>query len=85
MLQDYAVSLRMMKFAVNQGYLFSSEQKAYWTGSLKFLSVLNIELASLGIIVAANDTISIVFNFIAVAIVAQFEEYFYMSLNGDMS
>jgi len=47
--------------------------------------VLNIELASLGIIVAANDTISIVFNFIAVAIVAQFEEYFYMSLNGDMS
>jgi hypothetical protein len=26
-----------------------------------------------------------VFNFIAVAIVAQFEEYFYMSLNGDMS
>lgn len=41
---------------------------------------MNVELANIGVICGANDTISIVFNFIALAIIAEFDNYVFGSM-----
>lgn len=46
-------------------------------------SSLGVELSNIGVILAANDTISIVFNFIAVAIIAEFDNYVFDSMKNE--
>ena len=73
----------MMKFALNHSYKFKRYEIAWFCGFLQFVSTLGIELASLGVICAAIDTIDIVFNFIALAILAEFDNYVYSSMKNE--
>jgi len=50
---------------------------------MQMTSSLGVELSNIGVIVAANDTISIVFNFIAVAIIAEFDNYVFDSMKNE--
>ena len=42
-----------------------------------------IECVSIGVICAATDTISVIFNFISLAIVLEFDDYVFMSLKNE--
>lgn len=44
---------------------------------------IGVEFSNIGVIIAANDTISIVFNFIAVAVIADFDNYVFDSLKNE--
>ena len=59
-----------MKFALNHPYKFQHYQFAWLSGLLYCTSVLAVEIASIGIVVAAPDTIDIIFNFISLVILA---------------
>ncbi len=48
---------------------------AFMSGFLQTVSCLGVELANIGVLCGADDTISIVFNFIALAIIAEFDNY----------
>lgn len=76
--------LKMMKFAINHPYKFQNFTMAYTTGFMQFLSSLGVEVSNLAVILAANDTISIVFNFIAVAIIAEFDNYVFDSMKNEV-
>ena len=56
---------------------------AWIAGFLQTVSSLSVELANIGVICGADDTISIVFNFIALAIIAEFDEYVLASMKGE--
>ena len=73
----------MMKFAVNHPYKFNSPTLAFLAGALQFISILSIEVASIGVICAAIDTIDMIFNFIALAILADFGIYVYQSMKNE--
>jgi len=73
----------MMKFSVNHSYRFANPGFAFTSGLLQYFSCLNVELANIGVICGANDTIDIVFNFIALAIIAQFDNYVYASMKNE--
>jgi len=60
----------MMKYAVNHPYRFCNYRLAFMSGLFQTTSSLGVELANIGVILAANDTLSIVENFIAVAIIS---------------
>lgn len=75
--------LMMMKFSVNHAYKFHSFSFAWLSGFLQYFGCLNVELANIGVICAANDTIDIVFNFIALAIIAEFDNYVYGSMKAE--
>jgi hypothetical protein len=47
------------------------------------MSCLSVEIANIGVICGANDTISIVFNFIALAIIAEFDNYVFNSMKNE--
>lgn len=75
--------MEMMKFAVNHNYRFVHFSVAWLSGFLQYVSCLCVELANIGVICAANDTIDIVFNFIALAIIAEFDNYVYGSMKNE--
>jgi hypothetical protein len=75
--------LEMMKYASNHPYKFEHSSVAWLSGCLQYSSCLCVELANIGVICAANDTIDIVFNFIALAIIAEFDNYVYGSMKDE--
>lgn len=75
--------LEMMKYSVNHPYKFNQPSVAWMSGFLQYLSCLTVEMANIGVICAANDTIDIVFNFIALAIIAEFDNYVYGSMKNE--
>ena len=75
--------LKMMKYAVNHPTRFNSFAMAWICGFMQMTSSLGVELSNIGVILGANDTISIVFNFIAVAIIAEFDNYVFDSMKAE--
>jgi len=75
--------LQMMKYAVNHDYRFAHFSIAWMCGFLQYMSCLTVELANIGVICAAADTIDIVFNFIALAIIAEFDNYVFGSMKNE--
>ena len=75
--------LKMMKYAVNHPFKFNSFVMAWFCGFMQYTSSLGVELSNIGVILGANDTISIVFNFIAVAIIAEFDNYVFDSMKNE--
>lgn len=80
---DVSLGLKMMKYAVNHPFKFNSCAMAWFCGFMQMTSTLGVELSNIGVILGANDTISIVFNFIAVAIIAEFDNYVFDSLTAE--
>ena len=72
-----------MKFACNHPYKFHSYFLAYMAGYLQFTAAMAIETASIGIVCAATDTIDIIFNFISLAILVEFDNYVYAALKNE--
>lgn len=80
---EVSSGLNMMKFAVNHSYKFNSFAFAYICGMLQTVQCICVVLANFGVICAANDTIDIVFNFIALAIIIDFDDYVFDSLKNE--
>jgi len=72
-----------MKYAVNHPYKFESVFFAWLAGFLQCSSCLLIELANIGVICGTRDTISIVSNFIALVIIAEFDNYVFASMKNE--
>lgn len=83
MLDEITIAFDFMKFALNHPYKFQYYQFAWLSGFLYVISTLAVELASIGIVVAAPDTIDIIFNFISLVILAQFDDYVYTSMKNE--
>lgn len=80
---EVSAGLEMMKYAVNHPYKFEHFSIAWLSGFLQCFSCLCVEIANIGVICGANDTISIVFNFIALAIIAEFDNYVFGSMKNE--
>ena len=73
----------MMKYVINHSYKFKNYPLAWFFGFLQSIASIGVELANIGVICAVNDTINIVFNFIALAIIAEFDNYVFISLKNE--
>ena len=80
LIDELTVALEMMKYCLNHPYKFNDYRAAFMSAFLQALSVLMIELASMGIICAGVEPIGIIFNFIALSIIGEFDNYVYASL-----
>lgn len=83
LVDEIGIGLEMMKYSINHSYKFFDYKAAYFSGLLSLVSSLIVEIANIFVICAANDTISVVFNFIALAIIAEFDRYFYLSIKNE--
>ena len=72
-----------MKYAVNHPYRFDRYDYAWLAAFFQFTSSLIIEITNLLVICCFSDTLSLVSNFIALVIVAEFDNYVLASMNDE--
>jgi len=72
-----------MKYAVNNEHKFINWKKAYMMGSLQSLMTLLVETVNMLVILQSKTTQEVVFNFIAVAIISDFDNFVFNSLRNE--
>ena len=83
LIDEVTVGMEMMKFAINHQYKFVLYFMAWLNGFLQVTAMIMIETASIGVICSAEDVLDIIFNFIALSIVAEFDNYVFYSLKNE--
>lgn len=72
-----------MKFATNHHYRFDRPLIAFLAGFFQATSIFAIELVNLTVILSASTYLEVVMNFMALAIIAEFDDKFYDALGED--
>ena len=75
-----------MKFAINHSYRFkpgNGYAVAYMSGFLQATMIFSVEIVNIISILSYKDTLNVVIAFLALAIVAQFDNFFYDSLGAN--
>lgn len=66
-----------MKFALNHRHRFDAYKIAFFAGFMQTFSCLFIELVNLFVIITSQTVLEVVLNFMAVAIIAEFDNSFF--------
>jgi hypothetical protein len=74
---ELTAALERMKFVLNHGYKFASPNFAFANTVAQSTSILIVEMCSLLIILSSEKALATVMNFIALAIIAAFDDYVY--------
>jgi len=72
-----------MKYAVNHPKFFRSPSVAFTSGLIQTLVVMLVEMANIIVILAAPDVIEVILNFIAIAIIADFDDFVFTVIKYD--
>ena len=83
LIDEVYAGLDMMKYCLNHEYRFASLGTAWFVGFLQASIVLAVEFVNIIIILTSFKPTNIVFNFIALAIIAEFDNYVYESLRNE--
>ena len=83
LIDEVSSGLAFMKFSVNHPYKFQNILVPWSVGFMQFASALGVETSNIGVLCCAEDPINLVFNFIALAIVAEFDNYVFESLKNE--
>jgi hypothetical protein len=75
--------LLFMKYATNHPRFFRSNGVAFISGLVQTCMVLLVESANIIVILAAPDVIEVVLNFIAIAIIADFDDFVFSVIKND--
>jgi len=73
----------MMKYSVNHPYKFESYMTAFSSAFSQFWSSISIEIANIIVICCTADTLSIISNFVALVIIAEFDNYVFSSMKDE--
>jgi hypothetical protein len=84
LIDEISHGMMMMKFVCNHQYKFKLYWVAWICGFCQAMSCLLVEIANIGVLNGANDTIDIVFNFIALAIITDFDNLVFSSMKGEV-
>ena len=76
-------SLEMMKFCLNHDYLFRQEYLAFLIATFQLTAVLMVEICNVCIIMQSFIPTDIVLNFIAIAIIAEFDNYVFDAMRNE--
>ena len=72
-----------MKFTINHYYRFDNWKTAFLAGFLQATSILVIEFVNFIVIMTSSSFLTVVMNFMALAIISEFDNAFYAGLGDD--
>ena len=72
-----------MKFVVNHSYLFRQPTRAYVCSVFQIWMTIAVEIINIGFICKSSTPVDIIFNFVSLAIIAQFDQYVFKSLRNE--
>ena len=73
----------MMKYALNHPWKFRNWLDAYFIGLAQLLVVLSVEGINLALLNTNTNVMDILMNFLALIIIAEFDESFYLTTAGE--
>jgi len=83
LMEEVNSALMNMKYVLNHDYMFKRARLAFTVCFLHFTSTLSTELCNIAIILTSQVPIDIVLNFIAIAIIAEFDNFVYSSMRNE--
>ena len=69
-----------MKFACNHPWKFDDYKIAFMAGFLQTITIMAVELVNLLVILMETSIIEIVMNHMAIVVISQFGNFFYMAI-----
>lgn len=72
--------VNVMKYSLNHKEEFCSYKTVFIVGFMQFIMVICVEVVNMFYICIANDITEVIMNFIALAIIAEFDDMFYKAL-----
>lgn len=81
--EEIKAGFNYMKFALNHHYRFSNYKNAFFAGFLQVTSVLIIEFTNALLLLGQQNVLDVVTNFMVIAVIAQFDDFFYFGLGDD--
>jgi hypothetical protein len=72
-----------MKFALNHDYRFENYKVAFLAGFMQATMIFVVEIVNFFAILTAGSILDVVMNFMALAIIAEFDDFFYGALGED--
>ena len=69
----------MMKYALNHWWKFDNFSVAFLAGFLQTITIMSVEVANMIVILIQHSIIEIVMNFMAIVVISQFGNFFYMT------
>lgn len=75
--------LNNMKFALNHHYRFTNYRFAYLSGILQASMIITVEIVNFFAIMKSTTIADVVMNFMALAVVSEFDDAFYSALGDD--
>jgi hypothetical protein len=75
--------LNSMKLAINHHYRFENPKIAFLAGFLQASAIFAIELVNFIVILSSTTYLDVVMNFIQLAIIAEFDDRFYIAIGND--
>ena len=76
-------AIERMKYCCNHSYMFDNWQLAYLTAWCQATMVISVEMSNLVIICVAFYPVEIIFNFISIAIISEFDNLVYSSMRNE--
>ena len=73
----------MMKYALNHPWKFRDWVKAYWIGLWTLLVMFSVEAVNLALLNTNTNVMDILMNFLALIIIAEFDESFFLTTAGE--
>lgn len=80
---ELSSGLNLMKFALNHEYRFSNYRIAYLAGFLQVSMIITVESVNFLTILTASTILDTVMNFMALSVIADFDNFFYGAIGGD--
>jgi hypothetical protein len=77
LIDELSAGLEKMKFACNHKRDFVDWKMAYVSGLMQSLILMTVEFVCMSIIITSNEPLDIVYNFVSLAIIAEFDNYIY--------
>lgn len=76
--------LNVMKYALNHEKEFENPKIVWFIGFMQFVMVITVETINMANICGSDDILDVIMNFIALAIVADFDDFFFKALPNNL-
>jgi hypothetical protein len=80
---DQYKAIDLMRYALNHPYNFKNEYLAFLIPFLSFVATAGVEFVCVAVIITSFAPLGIVYNFIALSVIAQFDEFVYYSIRNE--
>ena len=83
MVDEIKQGLNFMKHALNHPWKFRNWKVAFLIGFLQAMIIVLVETVNLAVLLTNNTILDIIMNFLALVIIAEFDDYFFMTVRNE--